>query len=301
MSVPAAYFGVILIWTTTPLAIKWSGEGAGFLFGVTSRMTLGAIVCLALIGLLRIPMPWHRKARQTYVAAGLGIYGAMLSVYWGAQYIPSGWISVVFGLTPMLTAVMASLWLGERALTAPKLLGISFGLLGLYVIFGTAHTLGPQTAYGVGGVLVAVFIHSVSLVWVKRLNAELPALTTTGGALSVAAPLFLITWTLADQHFPVELPLRTVTSIGYLGIMGSVVGFMWFYYVLKHVSASKVALITLITPVSALLLGNMLNGETVDESVWSGTLLILAGLILHQWGSRLRSEREPVGDIEEGL
>lgn len=57
MSVPAAYLGVILIWSTTPLTIKWSGEGVGFLFGVTGRMALGAALCVALIKLLRIDFP----------------------------------------------------------------------------------------------------------------------------------------------------------------------------------------------------------------------------------------------------
>ena len=44
MSVPAAYLGIILIWSTTPLAVKWSGEGPGYLFGVTARMVIGALL-----------------------------------------------------------------------------------------------------------------------------------------------------------------------------------------------------------------------------------------------------------------
>ncbi|MBU2479196.1 MAG: EamA family transporter, partial [Gammaproteobacteria bacterium] len=46
MSMPAAFLGVILIWSTTPLAIQWSSEGGGFLFGVAARMWLGALFCL---------------------------------------------------------------------------------------------------------------------------------------------------------------------------------------------------------------------------------------------------------------
>ncbi len=46
MSVPLAYLGVIIIWSTTPLAIKWSNETGSFLFGVTGRMALGALLCL---------------------------------------------------------------------------------------------------------------------------------------------------------------------------------------------------------------------------------------------------------------
>ncbi len=45
VSVPAAFIGVVFIWSTTPLAIKWSSDGAGFLFGVGARMLLGLFVC----------------------------------------------------------------------------------------------------------------------------------------------------------------------------------------------------------------------------------------------------------------
>ena len=90
MSIPAAFLAVIVIWSTTPLAIQWSSEGWGFLFSVTGRMTIGALFCLALIRLLGKELRWHKAARNTYFAAALGIYGALLAVYWGAQYIPSG-------------------------------------------------------------------------------------------------------------------------------------------------------------------------------------------------------------------
>lgn len=49
MSVPAAYLGVILIWATTPLGIKGSGEGVGFLIGAAGRMIIGLVACLLLI------------------------------------------------------------------------------------------------------------------------------------------------------------------------------------------------------------------------------------------------------------
>ena len=81
MSVPAAFLGVALIWATTPLAIKWSSEGAGFLFGVAARMVLGVVVCLVLVALLSRRMRWHREALLTYLAAGIGLWGAMTSVY----------------------------------------------------------------------------------------------------------------------------------------------------------------------------------------------------------------------------
>ena len=284
MSVPAAYIGVILIWSTTPLAIKWSGEGPGFLFGVTGRMLLGALVCLALIRLLRVAMPWHRDAGRTYVAAGIGIYGAMLCVYWGAQYIPSGLISVLFGLTPLVTGVLAMTWLGERSFTPVKLAGIVAGLSGLVIIFGAdAAVREPFAAQGIVAVLLSVILHSISSVRVKQIGAQLPALAVAGGGLLVAAPLYVATWWLFDGDLPRALSSRAALSIVYLGLVGSVIGFVLYYSALKHLSAGKLALITLVTPVIALLLGHAFNDEAIGLEVWAGTAVILLGLVLYQY------------------
>ena len=94
MSVPLSYITVILIWTTTPLAIKWSSEGPGFVFAVSSRMILGALLAMLLAMILRLHIPWHKSAIKAYLYSGLGIAVSMMFVYWAAQFIPSGWISL---------------------------------------------------------------------------------------------------------------------------------------------------------------------------------------------------------------
>lgn len=293
MSVPAAYLGVILIWSTTPLAIKWSGEEVGFLFGVASRMLIGAAVCSLIMLLLARKLSWNRVARQTYLAAGLGLYGAMMSVYWGAQYIPSGLISVLFGLTPIVTGVIAAFWLRERSLTVSKLSGVFLGIVGLVIIFGSGIELEDGAVYGIAAVLLAVLLHSISAVWVKAINAQLSALEVTNGGLLVAAPLYLGSWLLLGYNWPVNIPLRTALSISYLAIFGSVLGFIMYFYVLKYIDASRVALITLVTPVLALLLGQVLNNESIQAVVWLGTCCILLGMSIYQWGDHFmfRSDR----------
>ena len=71
-------------------------------------------------------------------------------------------------------------------------------------------------------------------------------------------------------------------------MIGTVLGFNLYFYVLKRVPASAIGLITLITPVLALLLGQGLNGEHIASHVWLGTAVILLGLSLFMWGGRLR-------------
>ena len=141
MSVPAAYLAIIVIWSTTPLAIKWSGEGTGFIVGVSARMLIGAVLCLLLIRILRIEMPWHKQARQAYMAGAMAVYGAMLCVYWGSQYISSGMLSVIFGLTPLMTGIIVVVLGTEQRPGPMRILGLVFALVGLVSIFGMKDTV----------------------------------------------------------------------------------------------------------------------------------------------------------------
>lgn len=283
MSVPAAFAGVILIWSTTPLAIQWSSEGGGYLFGVTARMALGLLFCLLVIRFSGVSMQWHERARGTYLAAGLGIYGSMSLVYWGAQYVPSGWIAVLFGLSPLVTSIFSALWLSEQSLGLARVGGLMLGLTGLAMIFLKGGTPGGQADLGIVAVLLSVVVHAASAVWVRRLSVELPAITVTGGGLMLAVPLFVLTWMLFDGSWPATLPDRARFSIVYLALFGSLLGFFWYFYLLREVEAARVNLVTLVTPVAALLLGHWFNGETIEAGVWFGTALILSGLLIHQW------------------
>ncbi len=287
MSVPAAYLGIILIWSTTPLAIKWSAEDVGFLFGVSSRMLLGALICIALMTVLGRKLPRGRRALHVYLAGGFGVFGAMLCVYWAAQYISSGLISVLFGLTPIVTGLVAAVFLGEKAFTPSRLLGIVLGIIGLAIIFAQKINLGEHLIQGVMGVLLAVVMHSISGVWVKRIGVNMSALEVTTGSLLFSAPLYFLLWLIFDGQLPQIISNRAVGAILYLGIFGSVLGFIMYFYVLKHIEASRAALITLITPVLALLLGQQFNHEVLNIEVWLGSACILSGMLLYQWGPKL--------------
>lgn len=294
MSIPAAYVGVILIWSTTPLAIQWSAQGAGFSFAVMARMLIGLAICLLLLRARRIPFPFTAAARQLYAISGLSLFASMLLTYWGALHIPSGLISVIFGLSPLVTGVFAALWLSERTFTPTRLAGLGLALAGLWLIFGQPWPGDSQATAGIAAVVAGMVMQALGLVWIKRLNLRASSLAITTGSLGVAAPCFVLAWLLSDSvQPPSATTLRAGAAIVYLGILGSVVGFTLYYFVIKHLNAGRVALITLITPVSALLLGQALNHEWIPGSGWAGIALIGAGLLLYEWQAlrQLRGRR----------
>jgi len=287
ITIAIAYFIVVLIWSTTPLAIKWSAEGVGFMFAITARMLIGAVLALALALAWYRHLPLNRKALQVYAIAGIAIFGAMTAVYWGAQYISSGLVSVVFGMTPIVTAWLAARFLYEKSMTGFKVIGAASGVAGLAIIFSEQLQLGDQASIGILAVLLSVTLHSISSVGIKRVNAQLPALVVTAGGLLTSLPLFVLAFVLLPEPLPVSFPSRAIWAIVYLGVMGSVVGFVCYYFILQNLAASSVALITLLTPVTALWLGHFFNQEILSVSIWTGTALVLSGLAVHQWGGVL--------------
>jgi drug/metabolite transporter (DMT)-like permease len=288
MSVPAAYLGVILIWSTTPLGIQWSAQGATFSFAVMARMLIGLAICLVLLRATRTEFPFTPAAKQLYLISGLSIFVAMLLTYWGALHIPSGLISVIFGLSPLVTGVFAALWLSERTLTSMRLTGLALALGGLWFIFGQPWPGDSRATLGTAAVVAGMTVQSLGLVWVKRLNVRVSSLAITSGALTVATPLFVLAWVIFDAaRLPPAITPRAGMAIVYLGVFGSVVGFTLYYYVIKHLDAGRVALIMLVTPVTALLLGQTLNAEFIPARGWVGIALIGAGLLLYEWQALL--------------
>lgn len=286
MYLPAAFISVVLIWSTTPLAIKWSALGAGLSFAVLSRMIIGVVLCALLLLLFRVRFPLHRRALHSYLASGSSMFGTMVLAYWASQYVSSGMISVLFGMSPLITSLGAMVWLKEEAVTRHKLAGILLGLSGLLMVFWGALHLGEGAALGLAALVLAVLIQALGLVWIKKVGDNSPPLATTLGSLSVGLPLFFLAWWLSGESWSASIETRALTAIVYLGVVGSVVGFMLYYYMIKHMDTGRIALINLITPVMALLLGHGLNNEAVLPQVWFGTVFILLGLCVHRWGER---------------
>lgn len=286
MSVPISYISVILIWSTTPLAIQWSGNGAGSQFGVTARMVFGLLALLVFIHSLKIELPWHKKAQRIYLISGLSLYVAMSLVYWAAQQIPSGWISVVFGLSPIITSVLASVILKDSHLTGTRLLGMLAGLTGLAVVFIESMSISTAALLGITTVVLSATAQSLGSVLLKQQQPDLHPMSITAGSIVIALPLFLLNCIVAGG-WPDTIPLKSALSILYLGLVGSAVGFPLYFYLLKNLAPERVAIVTLITPVTALLLGAFLNAEVISSRVWSGTAMILAGLAIYEYGKYL--------------
>ena len=288
MSVHAAYLAVVIIWSTTPLGIVWSSESVSPTLAVLMRMVIALTLGVLLIKFGKINLPWHNKAKRVYCYSAIGIYGGMLLSYFSARYIPSGTISLMFGLAPIMSGLLGQKILNERKFGLARQLSLVIALIGLALACSDNFSVDGQSWIGLVFILMAVFFFSLSGVLVKSVEIEIHPAATTVGALSVCLPMFVVTWLLVDGTLPVEQwQARSLWAIVYLGVFGSFIGFVAYYYVLQKLNASTVALVTMMTPVFALTLGAVLNNENISMMLVIGAALIMLGLSFYHWGDNI--------------
>ncbi len=287
MSVPAAYITVVLLWATTPLAIVWSIESMHPTLAVLLRMGLACIVGWVIVLLLRIEFSWCPKSRHIYTLSAFGITAGMTLSYVAAQYLSSGLMSLVFGLSPIASAFLSSRLLEEKRLLPSQKLSMLLALIGLLIVCYEKINVNADSWKGIGLMLISVVTFSISGVLMKRVNIRLNPLVSTVGALTYSMPVFVVLWVLFDGSLNVEQwSHQSVMAIVYSAIMGSLVGFFAYFYILNKLSMTTVALATIITPPLAILVGAQLNDELVTMVFVVGTSVILFGLTIFQFGER---------------
>ncbi len=256
MAVVVCYVVCALVWSTTWFAIRVCiGEG-GYptLPAAAIRFSIAALVLGALVwvGFGR-PRPRGRRQLTWLAVAGAFNGLAYAMVYRAEDTLPGGVVAVVFGTYSLFTAIGAKLTSTERV-RAMDVAAASLSLLGMAVIFWDRMSVSPEQAVGVLFGLGSVFASVVYNIIFKREANDVNPLSSTAVLLGVSA---LSLWLASLTRGPVELPwpppAAPTAALLYLAILGSVVAFACYFYLLKRVSLMTASTLVLIQPVLALL------------------------------------------------
>ncbi len=278
MRIALCYIGTIIIWSTTPLAFKWS-IASGYIPGILCRLLLASICGSLLLLILRRRPPWNDAARRMYLVGGLSLFLTWVSIGWGMQFIPSGWVSVIFGLTPIMTSAISAFWHKESRMGVARLGSLLLSVAGLGVIFQHSLSLGPDAAWGIAANVLGTLFYAVTMDWMKRISAGVNAIVMTTASHAVALLMFAAAGLATGAGIEAELTPRTLGAIAYLGIIGSIVGYTMFFYLLSHLDTTRIAVISLITPILSVLMGHAFNAEPLNATIWTGTCLVVLGLL----------------------
>ncbi|MFL4990133.1 MULTISPECIES: DMT family transporter [Microvirga] len=275
------------------LSIVWGGS---FLFVgvavrelppltiVALRVVTAASALLLTLRLMGVDLPRTRQVWSAFL--GMSILNNVIPftlIVWGQSHIASGLASILNATTPLFTVIVAHYLTEDERLTGQRFAGVIVGFAGVAVMIGAAAfasldasilaqlaVLGAALSYGFSGVFGRRF---------KTMG--IPPLATAAGQVTVSSAILLPTALIVDRPWTLAMPSTgAIVSLAALGLVSTAFAYLIFFRLLARAGATNVGLVTFLIPVSAILLGVLVLGETLAMRHMAGMALIGGGLIL---------------------
>ena len=286
----AAVSVTLVLWASAFVAIRHLGED--FSPGALSlgRLLVGA-ACLAVVALSRgFPRPSRGDLLIIAVIGVLwfGVYNVALNE--GEQRVDAGTAAMLIQVSPVLIALLAALFLGER-FTVYLGLGLALAFSGVAVIAFSTSPGGNSDVVGVLLCLLAAVVYSISLVLQKPLVGRLAAVHVTWLACTVGAIACL---PFVGQLFREagDAPASSLWWLVYLGVFPTAIAFTTYAYALQHMSASSLGVTTYLVPPITIVLGLVFLGEAPPTMAYLGGALALVGVAV----ARRKPRPKPMAD-----
>lgn len=283
------YATLVLIWSSTWVAIKIGLEDCPPLLGAGIRFAFAGLVLLLFTVV---------RGRSLRTDVGLAVVLALIPfaaayglVYWGEQYIPSGLTAVLFGVMPLYTALIAAVYLDDEPLRPRLLLGVAIALGGLALAFAESLELGSRdrAALGAAAVALAPLGAAIGNVSIRRRAGALDAVVLNGWAMLGGGAALLLAAAATEDWGTLAWTAESIGSILYLAVIGSAIAFVGLTVLLRHVTAQATSFIAMLIPFGALVFGATLYDEAITAQALLGAVLVAAGLLLAQGRRRVQT------------
>lgn len=279
----AALASLVLIWGTTWAAIRVGLEGVPPFTGVALRFALAGSILFGIAIARRVPLGRSAAERRLWIVNGLLSFSLSYGVvYWAEQWLPSGLAAVLFSTFPLCVGLLAHVWLPDERLTTSALLGILIGIGGVAVLFSQDFSRlgGGRVAIAAAVFLLSPIASAVANVAVKRWGRGLHPLSITAVPMLLTGGLMGALALLVERHDEFHWTGTAVGALLYLALAGTAITFTLYFWLLGHLPATRLSLITYLIPVVALVVGVAALEEPVTARMIAGTILILGGVAL---------------------
>ena len=277
------YALLVLIWAATPLAIVWSVQEVHPMWVLIIRYFGASLIALALLKIMRDPLPFDAVSMKSYLAGSLNLIGAQLFICLAANYLTSGLMALIFGLSPLIAGLIGHVILKTHKLVWLQWLGMAVAVSGLTFVFADSAESNVNP-WGVVLMVISMISYISSIFWVKQINAPLKPMSQATGSLMISAVGSLALVPFIWQHFPTQIP-STNAIIGFVFtmILSSIVAMLCYFWLIRRLAASTVSLSNVMTPVIALVLGATLNNEHISSNAFVGIVIVMFGIVMYFW------------------
>ena len=249
---------------------------------VAARVVLGAVFLYLVLRASGARLPTDRESWLAFAVMGfLNNVVPFSLIVWGQKYIPSGLASILNATTPFFTVLVAHWLTHDERMTPLRVTGIIIGFVGVVVMIGVdalAHA-GDHLLADLA-VLAASVSYAFSVVYARRFSRRgLAPLATATGQIGASAVMMVPIALLIDAPWTLAVPsLQVFGALIGLGGLATCLAYVIYYRILATAGSVNLMLVTLLIPVSAVLLGTLFLGERLEPNHFFGMGAITLGL-----------------------
>ena len=251
---------------------------------VTARVGLAALALLFLMKMLGQGIQLNRQILKAFF--GMSFLNNVVPfslIVWGQQHIASGVASILNATTPLFTMLAAHWFTTDEKINPRRLLGVLTGMGGVDLMMGldSMATSGFHLL-GQSAILLAAFSYGLARVYGKRFaQLEIPPLATATGQLCASSMILIPLTFWIDQPWTFAMPsIEGMGSLLGIALLSTALAYVIYFRLLKTAGATNLLLVTLLIPVSAIILGVFLLDESLEPQHLSGMAVISLGLLI---------------------
>ncbi|MBU3082488.1 EamA family transporter [Acinetobacter baumannii] len=264
--------------------------GAQVSFVKIAEMEIPPFFMLALrfliIALFTLPFVLTITKKDFFKIALITVFVSILHfgcLYIGISLVKASTSAILYQLSSIFTILLAIFFLKER-ITLARSAGVGLSLLGVLILFGgfEAH----ESLLGGFLVVFAALSFAIGTTLIKKIG-PINGLTLNGWSAIIAAPaMFIISFSTENVNYAL---LANVSTKGWLcvlytALIGGVISFFLWYQLIGRNQISRLAPFTLLTPIFAVLVSQIVLNETLSLRFMASTLIVLLGVVVAQFG-----------------
>ena len=278
-----AFALLALIWGFSYLLIKVGDRDMNSNTVVLIRCASGMMTLFAIFALRRRNPAGSGVRRWLPAFFLMAVFSSVIPfilISWGQIYVTTGLASILNATTPLFTAIFAYWVTPAERPSRINYLGVVLGFIGTGILLAPEIIGQPLRVSVIASlaILVAAASYAGAALGQRRLLAgadvQEASLWQLGLATLIMIPIALPT--IGQFHFH----LLTLGAVFLLGSLGSGVAYIIYYYLLNTLGATRASSVTLVIPLTAVLWGALLLGESITVPVIAGMAVILFGIIL---------------------
>lgn len=292
-----ALLALYIVWGSTYLAIRFTVETIPPFLSAGIRFLISGVILFIWQRGAGQPMPTRKQWISLAIIGCLLLLGGNGLVAWAEQTIPSGIAALVIGSSPLFLVVAEAIRPGGVKPNWQAIVGLLVGFAGIFILIGPAEISGSATkldSFGIAALLAATIFWAIGSVYSK--HAELPksTLMSTGGQMLMGSiGLFAVSLATGELNRwdPAGVTTKSMLGLVYLILVGSLIGFVSYGWLLQNAPISLVSTYAYVNPIVAVFLGNLIASEPLEPRIWLAAAIIVGSVIfINRSRPRVRKE-----------